>query len=655
MKRIKFLLPINIFFISIFGMLAQDADPILFSVNDNPVHLSEFNYIYNKNNGDKANYNEASIKEYLDLYTKFKLKVQKAKDMKLDTIPVLINELAGYRKQLADTYLTDKEVTERLTKEVYDRQGYDVKVRHILVKLNPKATNEQQIKAKASIDEISKSLASGGDFLNIARLRSQDVNTKRAGGELNYLSAMLPDGYYEFENAMYSLKKGEISKPVKSNVGYHIIQLVDKRPARGKIEAAQILLRKKSKNRVIPNVKGKIDSIYQLLVNGADFETLAKAHSQDGNTASNGGKLDVFGISTYETTFEDAAFGLEKDGDFSKPVETSIGWHIIKRISKPARDDYEKTRRRLQAQIRKDSRYEIAKTQMIAQIKKDANLEENLDQLTAFTKALNVNFYSYKWKPEGDLSSVLFTLGGKDFQVSKFADYCKNNSKKRLRFNKSKPVESAVNELYNDYLNEQCLKYEEDNLENKYPDFKALMREYEEGILLFEATKINVWDKASQDTAGLRTFYNKNKKNYVWKERADLETYIVNTKDEKIANKVLKFIKKNSADKVLAKFNSAEMPITVSEGRFERGDLEVSGIKFKANGVSDARYDMKSQTYKIRKITRTTPSTQKTLGDARGYIIADYQDSLDKEWITQLKKEYKVEVNESVLNNLIKK
>lgn len=655
MKRAKILMTISFIFVLIFGLFGQDSDPVLFTVEGKPVHLSEFNYIYNKNNGDKANYSEASIKEYLDLYTKFKLKVQKARQMKLDTIPALINELAGYRKQLADSYLTDKEVTEGLIKQVYDRQQYDVKVRHIVIRVNERASEEQKEKAQSQIEKIAADIKAGGDFIKIAKAQSQDVNTKARGGELNYLSAMLPAGYYEFENAMYTLEPGVTSEPIRSSVGWHLIQVIDKRPARGTMEAAHLLLRKKKQNKIIPNVKGRADSIYQQLIAGADFETLAKSVSEDGNTASKGGDLGVFGISQYEQSFEDAAFGLTKDGDISKPIETSIGWHIIKRVSKAEPDNYERARRKLQAQIRKDPRYEVAKEEMIEQIKVEANLTEDTKTLKSFIDGLDKEFYSYKWSPDySKMQNNLFSLGGKDYSVADFAKFCKDNTKKRLRFNKNAPYDRSVNELYTDYVNDATLKYEEANLENKYPDFKALMREYEEGILLFEATKINVWDKASQDTVGLKKFYASNKDDYMWKERADLETYVVRTTDEKLANKIAKYIKKNNSEKVMAKYNTEAAPIVMSTGTYERGDLEVAGIKFKANSISDARYDMGSKTFTIRKIVNTVPKTPKTLKDARGYIIADYQDSLDKEWIKDLQKEFSVEINEEVLKSIIK-
>ncbi|WP_235297305.1 peptidylprolyl isomerase [Portibacter marinus] len=636
------------------GLYAQNNDEVLFTVEGKPVTVSEFNYIYNKNNGDEADYSRESVEEYLDLYKKFKLKVQKARDMKLDTIPELINELAGYRKQLADSYLTDKEVSEDLVREVYDRQAYDVKVRHIVVKVPSRATDDQVEEARQKIESIAERIHGGENFAEVAKVASEDATTRLNGGELNYLTAMLPNGYYEFENAMYQLEPGEVSEPLKSNVGFHLVQVIDKRPARGQMHAAHILLRKKKNGQPAEGVKELADSLYNVLQKGGDFAQLARQYSEDSNSKDKGGDIGVFGISTYENNFEDAAYALKNDGDISEPVETSIGWHIIKRLDKPEREPYDQVRRRIQADIKQDDRYQLAKDQMIEDIKEMAGFTENTELLQQFIDSLDETFYSYKWQIPQGVSGTLFTLGGQDYSMGIFANEARKNTRKRLRFSKSAPLEASVMELYNDYVREQAMEYEEANLEQKYPEFGALMREYREGILLFEATKINVWDKASQDTAGLREFYEENKDDYMWKERADMETLLVITEDKKLIKKISKYFKKHSGEEVVEKFHSQETPVTYRSSTHERGDLDVAGINWKEGAISDERYDSKSNTAKLRKITKIYPATPKTLKDARGYIIADYQDSLDKEWIESLERQYEIKVNEEVLDKLIR-
>jgi peptidyl-prolyl cis-trans isomerase SurA len=295
-------------------------DPILFSVANQPVHVSEFLYIYSKTNRDKADFSKKSLEEYLDLYTKFKLKVKRAKDMRLDTIPALQKELEGYRKQLADSYLLDKEVTEKLIKEAYQRSLKDLSVSHIMVSLKQNPSPQDTALAYKRIMAIKGKLDGGSDFVKAAKSLSDDKSAKTNNGNIGYFTSPFPNGFYDFESAAYNLEKGTYSAPVRTPIGYHIIKVDDIRPARGEMEAAHILIRHKS-----PNPKMTIDSIHSLLSSGQNFEDLAKIYSNDKSTASKGGYIGFFGISKYEKAFEDAAFALKADGDFTQPIETLAG------------------------------------------------------------------------------------------------------------------------------------------------------------------------------------------------------------------------------------------------------------------------------------------------------------------------------------------
>ena len=312
--------------------LAQDTDPVLFTVDGLPVHVSEFKYIYSKTNGDKADFSKKSLEEYLDLYVRFKMKVKKARDMKLDTIPSLQQELAGYRRQLANSYLVDKEVTEKLVREAYARSKKDIDISHILFLIKPDAPAADTLAMYQKAMAAKKRLDAGESFSKVAREVSQDKTAKTNGGRIGFLTALLPSGFYQMENAMYNTPTGKVSLPVRTPVGYHLIKKEGERPARGEIEVAHILIR----NDKHPNngAKAIIDSLYQELQNNGDFTDLAKRHSEDGRTAKRGGYLGIFGINKYERKFEDAAFALSKDNEISKPFASSIGWHIIKWMSK---------------------------------------------------------------------------------------------------------------------------------------------------------------------------------------------------------------------------------------------------------------------------------------------------------------------------------
>ncbi len=643
---------IIIAFISVFlgtTLLGQKADPVLFTVADKPVHASEFMYIYTKTNRDKADFTKASLEEYLDLYTKFKLKVQRARDLKLDTIPALKQELEGYRQQLADSYLLDKAVTDKLIKEAYDRSKQDLSVSHIMIGLRKNATSRDTLLAYKRIMAVKARLDGGEDFVAVAKELSDDKTVKKNNGHIGYFTSPFPNGFYAFETAAYQLKKGGYSNPVRTPLGYHIIRVDDIRLARGEIEVAHILIRKDT-----PEAEKIINDIHKELLAGGDFEATAVSKSQDNKTAANNGYVGFFGISTYEKTFEDAAFSITKDDGLSAPFLSQAGWHIIKRISKKPVPEYEKAKPRLKTKIQKDSRFELAKEAIVEQIKKENNFVENIEPAKKFAGSLGKDFNTFSWKAPVDKSSEkIFTLGSTSYTLGDFTDYLGTASRQRMKYANTPPNEVAK-KLYEMYVTETCLKYEERNLERKYPDFKALMREYREGILLFEITKQEVWDKASQDTTGLANFYNKNKNQYKWKERAMITQYSV--KDYNNASKVQKAIQKSTSQEVLNKFNKEKNIVSVKELTLERGrDKNLDAVEWTAGNVSNVVLDKATQSAIFFKIEKILPAGDKKLGDARGYVVADYQDFLEKQWVAELKDTYNVKVNKKTFKNLIKK
>ncbi len=638
--------------------LAQTNDPVLFSVEGNPVNLSEFEYIYTKTNGDKADFSKKSLEEYLDLYVKFKLKVQRAKEMKLDTIPVLQQELAGYRKQLANSYLVDKEVTERLVKEAYDRSLRDIDISHIMVLVPPTATPNDTLAAFNKVKNLKASIDGGADFAKVAAEKSDDKSAKDNGGNLGYLTALLPDGFYDFETAAYSLKEGE-STIVKSAAGYHIIKVNGSRPARGEIEAAHILIRKDPQDKGAA-AKVRIDSIYAALQAGAEFEALARDHSQDNLSANKGGNIGFFGINKYERSFENAAFGITQDGDYTAPVETQAGWHIIKRLRKKPMESFDIAKRKLQPKVQKDSRYEMAKTSMLNRIKQEATFTEDKKAYNMFASLVGDEYMTHRWKPGyKNADDVLFTLGGnKKYTIANFETFSQKNSRDRLRLGRSKSRLEVVKFLYDQYVAETLMQYEEEQLDKKYPEFKALMREYEEGILLFEATKILVWDKASQDSVGLEQYFATHKKNrkYFWNERAEVSFYSLKKDELKCLPKVRKYARKKSPEKTLKKYNKGEKKILSHRTEIiEQGKNKVvNGLPWKKGSISATEINKRDLSHNFLKIEKILPASPKTLKEARGYVVADYQDHLEREWVKELKSTYEIKINDEVFQTLIK-
>jgi peptidyl-prolyl cis-trans isomerase SurA len=625
---------------------AQKADPVLFSVDGRPVKASEFSYIYSKNNRDDADFSEQSLREYLDLYTKFKQKVREAYAMGLDTLPSLQAELAGYRKQLAESYLNDKEITDRLVREAYDRTLTDVHVAHILVRM-PSATDT--LAAYNRIEEAYKRLKKGDKWEDVVKSMSEDEGTKASGGDLGFITALLPSGFYAFETAAYTTPAGSFSKPVKTSLGYHVVKVIETRPARGEVEVAHILLRVKPDNSDEKTQKAKIDDLYKELQGGAKFEDVARKNSEDKKTADRGGFIGPIGINQFEKGFEDAAFGLANDGDYSAPVRTTLGWHIVKRTRLRPALPFESVRRRLEVQVTKDERVATARLVIIARIKEEAGYKVDQAVFDALVAQTGEDLQTYRWQVPSVTPAPMVTMGNEVFTNLDFANYVRNNARIRMSLPKGTPNKEIMDKVLTEFANEKALIYEEKNLAKKYPEFANLMREYEEGILLFEATKQMVWDRAGKDTVGLTAFYEANKTNYMWDERLEVATLTVDSAGLAQLPALKKQAAKKSLAAVQAKAAKKGTNAQVATKLYQKEETLPEGLGWTAGLVAD-----NADGRGFMKVERIVPPTPKTLDEARGYIIADYQDKLEKDWVASLQAKYAVKVNEDVLRTLIK-
>ncbi len=629
---------------------ATGQDRVLFTVEDEPVMLDEFLYIYEKTNRDDADFSEASVQEYLDLYKKFKLKVYKAREMQLDTIQALQDELAGYRKQLANSYLSDREVLGDLTREAYDRMQQDVSFSHILFKVPAAASESLETQVYERALSVLERLRAGEDFATVATEVSEDESAKKNRGQVGYVTAMLPDGFYELENTLYTLPGGTYSRPVRSKLGYHIVKVNSKRAARGEIEVAQILIRSgRGKNS-----KARIDSLHQLIMDGANFEEVARQYSEDKQTASRGGYLGFFGINKYESIFENTAFRLREDGAISRPIKTSIGWHIIKRLSVKPKLAYEEVRRSLEAKVKEDGRFAIAEASLLDKVK-DENGYEALDwDKSKFLAEIGGDFLTYKWKaPEHVTVQPIYRIGDRYGTTDDLVQYLSKNTATRLRLNRSQQALPALEELVDEFIVEGITQFEEDQLEEKFPEFKALMREYREGILLFEATKMKVWDKASSDTVGLKSFYRSHPDRYRWPARALVETITINSGDAGQVAKVSKRLSKWSGQKLLKKFNRKEEVVRIQSRLVDEDQLE-EGLSLEKYATSTPMPAADQGSTVVKRVAQIIPPKRKTMDEARGYIIADYQDHLEKAWVDELMNDYEVVVNQDVLSSIVK-
>lgn len=628
----------------------SQGDKVVMTINDDEVTKDEFLQVYLKNNDDPK-YDKESLNEYLELYKKFKLKVAEAEAQGYDTIPSLVRELAGYKEQLARPYLVDSSKNKELVKEAYDRMKTEVRASHILVKLPSGANPTDTLKAYNKIMDLRKKVENGEDFEKVARTSSQDPSAKLNSGDLGYFTAF--QMVYPFESAAYSTKDGEVSNPVRTKYGYHIIKVSDKREARGTISAAHIMVTapKDSDKDDLKNAELKINEIYEKLESGESFEKLARLYSDDQGTKNKGGRLPAFGTGTNQRMvpeFEDAAFGLESDETYSKPFQTDYGYHIVKRISYEPLSSFDEMKSELQSKVNRGARGQQTQNSFIQKLKEtNAFKDKSQKRLNWFYTNVDSSIFRGKWEaPELDKNKWMFSYNGEKHDMQAFLDYLNENQRSRPT-----SINQFVNEKYKAWQNELIIEDEKSRLEEKYPAYKALLQEYHDGVLLYEIMKDKVWDKAIKDTTGLQEFFTMKKDEYMWPER--LEATIYSSDKKEMLEKAMMLSKndtmtmKNILDQVNEK---SQLNLKGEEGKFIQEKVSFLKDRELERGINEI-YEVDGKYYLVL-VKEFLPKGHKTLSEARGAVIQSYQEHLEKEWLEELRKKHKITVNDEVLYSL---
>jgi peptidyl-prolyl cis-trans isomerase SurA len=629
-------------------------DPILMTVGGDLVSKGEFESIYRKNNQKDAPSDRKALEEYLELFINFKLKVKAAKDLGKDTIKAFQSELRGYRRQLAQPYLNDKVVTEKLIDEAYQRMKKDVKASHILFKLPSDPLPKDTLAVWNKAMEVRSRLLKGEDFAKLAESLSDDPSAKQNSGDLGYFSSMMM--VYPFENAAYTTPVGQISMPVRTKFGYHLLKVSDIRDARGQVHVAHVMVqvRENASDSVVDRIRKKAEEIYQKALAGEDFAKLASTYSDDRTSGRNGGELPWFGTGKMVQEFENAAFELKEVGEISQPIRSPYGFHIIKLLGKKGIQSFDELKGELKQKISKDSRSQVSRNAVIARVKSEAGFVENAKALDELIAKVDSSYLKGKWTADKIASpgSILFSIGEESSSQQDFAKFLADNQSAQP---KDAVIEALVRKAYEAFREDRIIAYEDARLEQKYPDFRMLMQEYRDGILLFDITDQLVWSKALKDTVGLTAFHEQNKMKYMWGDR--VEAVVYKCKDEKIAKAVRKMVEKRAkkgyaTDDIKKKINEkSELNLQIEEGTYSKGDNEsVDKVNWVA-GISPNETNTTGAVIFVE-IRKVLPPMPKTLQEAKGLITADYQSNLEQEWIKELRAKYKVEVNREVFESI---
>ena len=472
-------------------------------------------------------------------------------------------------------------------------------------------------------------------------------------GNLGYFTAF--DMVYSFETAAYTTEIGSVSKIVKTKYGYHLIKVNDKRPSFGQVKVSHIMFRlpQGATNTQISTIRSKIDEVYNKLIEGEEFSKLADKYSEDRSTAVKGGALPWFGINKMAKEFEDASFSLKNIGEFTKPFKTDFGWHIVILNDKKTLGSLEETKEEITRKINKGSRSLLSEHALLKKLKNDYNFSENIlinVRKTNIKSSIDLDKLDNAQLTNNDIKKSiwdnleLFSLDGISFTQKNFKDFIVENQEVGLNFDM----------LYKRFVDFTCLEYEESKLEEKYPEYKALLNEFRDGILLFDLTSKKVWTKAIEDTTGLQSFYELNSKDYYWNER--VEANIFTCANSNILFKLKRLLKKNEEDnfdKILDEINKKNpLNVDFNSDKYLLGENKyIDQVKWKKGTYV---VETESEIVVLVEILDVLEEQPKKLSEVKGKVISDYQNYLEEKWLDELRNKYSVTINNDVLYSLLK-
>ena len=643
-------------------LLAQSyAKKTLITLGDKKISAQEFMNTYEKNNVKTDVLDKKNIDEYLDLYIDFKLKVTEAEALKMDTIPSFVKELGNYRDQLAKPYFSNDDITEELMREAYDRMQYDMNAAHILIKCDAKALPADTLAAYNKAMKIRERILKGEDFSAVAVEMSDDPSARDMAeipgvrkayvgnrGELGYFTAF--DMVYPFETGVYTTEVGEVSMPIRSDFGYHIIKVNSKTPALGLVTAAHIYLVAE------PNATEEADSILrnkayniynELMKDQNQWSDFVRKYSEDRGTISKNGKLSPFRVNQIVPEFITAVKNL-KAGEISEPIKTSFGYHIIRLVSNMPPSDYETEKVKLEEKVGRDMRGKISEEIAMNRIMKDNNFKENTKVKDEYITSIDSTLAMGMYQPEEiDSKKVLFTIGKETCKLEEFVDYIVGHQRRQGFLTST----AYAYELYDAFLKAKVFAYEDASLEEKYPEFKTLVQEYHDGILLFSLMEEQVWNKAVEDTAGLNAYYERNKNNYMWNER--VKAIVVTSNDKDNVEEITTLLSGDVAiDSVRTYFKNNEVQASARASFYQKGDnINVDAMEWKEGALKVVESTVDNTTL-IMKIVEVRPAEPKSFKEARGLVTSAYQTELERLWLQQLKEKYPVKVNQKVLEKV---
>lgn len=638
----KHLIPVAAVAAAIISATAANrhADPVVMTVNGKDIKQSEFEYLYKKNNLQQVA--PQTIDEYVDMFVVYKLKVADAEAAGLDTTASFRDEFNGYCAELSAPYLRDSIMEQRLVQEAYERMSRSRCVSHIMLPLGQ--TKAERAANRARLDSIRTAIIAGADFGEMAMKYSSDRSAMRNQGSMGYIDAnSFP---YPFEKVAYETPVGEISEVFEdAPYGYHIIKVTGERPAVGDVSARHILKLTQGLSPEEAAVKkAQIDSIAALLKNGADFEAIARAESEDPGSAARGGNLGFFGRGVMVPQFEEAAYSL-KPGEISAPFATAYGYHIVQTLEYKPLPTFEQSRNTIMALMGRDGRSMLPRKEYLKNVRNECGISESAQAMDKVGALINdASSRSEALQSLRACSDVIAVFPGENVKVSDVA----------MRLNANQPSDLAISfdEMAEVCIDEATMRLARQRLQETDKDYSNLVNEYRDGILLFEISNRKVWDRSSSDEEAQKAYFAAHRDNYTW-DAPRFKGYVVFATSDSVASEAKGYLAANTvANDSLARVLNARFGRNVKVERVLTAKGDNSIIDNIAFGGEKAA--------SVGKWVAWFPYAHKVLdapeeaADVKAALSTDLQQQFESDWVKELRSKYKVKINKKAIKKLSK-
>ncbi|MBB69099.1 MAG: peptidylprolyl isomerase [Flavobacteriaceae bacterium] len=637
---IRFFLVLNLLVGSVNFTIAQSIDSEnLMTIGGETISVKEFLRVYNKNIDLVQDESQKNIDYYLNLYTNYKLKLKEARTLGFDKKDSYKKEFESYKNQLSKAYTTDKEVTETLVKEAYNRTTSEVKAHHILVRIQP---GQDTLAAYEKIKALRSRMVKE-DFTS---LRTALHDGKSVFVEdLGYFSAFKM--VYDFENAAFNTPLGQTSKPFRTQFGYHVVKVLDKRPSKGKVQVAHIMIANNQKDSTLVP-ENRIKEIFRSIQEGDSFESLAKQFSDDKSSAAKGGVMNPFKSGDIRSEiFVNTAFGLKEIGAISEPIQSQFGWHILKLISKTPVEPYEQIKVDLEQKVKRDARSKVIRQKMLEKLKQQYTISQ--PSLESVVAKIQKNDADDTWEVEASMEPQVFLKI--ESQELSYRDFLDLLNKNKRSFKASTGKSKFISNQYALFLGNNLFQYKKNNLINENEDYANVLKEYEEGLLLFDIMENKIWKGAQLDSIGLKSYYNENTSKF--KSNSKITATIARSNKKKKLKAVKKMWSQGfSTDAISQKLNERDQALIFSSGDFEIDSPLIPKNMVFNKGISEI-YSL-DDNYVLLNISNIETPQILSFEDAKGAVISKYQSVLESKWLETLRNKYPIVINEKILSDLKK-